>query len=60
MQPLPPQPVAIWLAVEALVGVAVAVGFAVDARYTEAVVVLVLVAIFIWISWRLAHRRKTV
>ena len=51
--------VAIWLAIEAIMGVGVAVGLAVDERYTEAVVVLVLVAVFIWISWRLAHRRKT-
>ncbi len=50
--------VAIWLAVEALVGIGAAVAFAVDGRYTEAVVVLVLVAVFIWVSWRLAHRRR--
>ena len=50
--------VAIWLAIEAIVGVGVAVGFAVDGRYSEAVVVLVLVAVFIWISWRLAHGRR--
>ena len=49
--------VAGWLALEAGIGVAVAVGLAVDGRYTECVVVLVLVAIFVGLSWRIAHAR---
>ena len=49
---------AVWLAVEAIVGLGVAVALGVDGRYTELVAVLVLVAIFGAISWRIAHRRE--